>query len=268
MKLNEFFPRHPVFTLGELDHFLAERGSTSRATRNSLLKYHRQRGRILSVRRGLYAVVPLGASPDSSPADPYLLAAKMTKDAVLAFHTALEFFGKAYSVYSHFYYLSRKRSQPLTFRSYEFRCVLQPQTLRTKGKEDFGVIQSEHSGVDVRVTSLERTLVDILDRPDLSGSWEEIWRSLELVEFFDLHKVIEYALLLNNSTTAAKVGFFLEQHRDTLMVEDAHLDTLRDLRPRQPHYLERSKRKVGRLVSRWNLVVPKEVLERLWGEVL
>jgi hypothetical protein len=53
-----------------------------------------------------------------------------------------------------------------------------------------------------------------------------------------------------------------------LMVEDRHLKELHDLRPRQPHYLDRARRASGRLVSQWNLVVPSEVLERAWGEVL
>ncbi len=126
----------------------------------------------------------------------------------------------------------------------------------------------DRSGMEVRVTSLERTLVDLLNRPDLSGGWEEIWRSLESVEFFDLDKVVEYALLLGNATTAAKIGFFLEQHREPLMVEEKHLESLHGLRPRQPHYLDRDKRKSGRLVSGWNLVVPREVFERTWAEVL
>ena len=86
--------------------------------------------------------------------------------------------------------------------------------------------------MEIRVASLERTLVDVLDRPDLSGSWEEIWRSLESIEFFDLDKVVEYALLLGNATTVAKVGFFLEQHRESLMVEDRHLQPLHEVRPK------------------------------------
>jgi predicted transcriptional regulator of viral defense system len=73
--------------------------------------------------------------------------------------------------------------------------------------------------MELRIASLERTLVDALDRPDLSGSREEIWRSLESVEFFNLDKVVEYGLLLGNATTGAKVGFFLEQHRKPLMEE-------------------------------------------------
>ena len=77
MMLNTFFSRHEVFTVEELDHFLSEKGSGNPNTRKALLTYYRKQGRILPVRRGLYAVVPLGSSPDSSPVDSYLLAAKM-----------------------------------------------------------------------------------------------------------------------------------------------------------------------------------------------
>jgi hypothetical protein len=80
--------------------------------------------------------------------------------------------------------------------------------------------------------------------------------------------VVEYTLLLRNRTTAAKVGFFLEQHRETLMVNDSHLDALRNLRSQKPHYMIRTSRKPGRLVANWNLVVPVEILNRSWQEVL
>ncbi len=268
MKLIEFLSQHDVFTVEELDFFLSEKGSGKPNTRKALLTYYRKQGRIVPVRRGLYAVVPFGSSPDSSPVDPYLLAAKMTKDAVLAYHTALEFHGKAYSVYTRLHYLTARKSLPVKFRSYEIRGVPVPQSLRAKGKETFGVARHKRSGVELRVTSLERTLVDVLDRPELTGSWEEIWRSLESVEFFDIDQVVEYSLLLENATTAAKVGFFLEQHKEALMVDDVHLKPLCKLRPRQPHYLIRGKRKGGRWVKEWNLMVPDEILNQSWGEVL
>ena len=163
MKLNEFLTQHPVFTLDELDLFLAKRGTTNRMTRNSLLSYYRQKGRVVSVRRGLYSVVPIGATPESSPVDPFLLAAKMTPDAVLAYHTALEFYGKAYSMFVRFFYISNQKSTPVRFRSYEFQCVSKPRSLQEKEKEDFGVNKTERLGVHLKVTNLERTLVDVLD---------------------------------------------------------------------------------------------------------
>ncbi|GMT44044.1 MAG: hypothetical protein IEMM0003_0863 [bacterium] len=107
-------------------------------------------------------------------------------------------------------------------------------------------------------------MVDLLNRPNLSGGWDEIWRSLGSIEFFDLDKVVEYVLMLRNATTAAKVGFFLEQHREALMVEKRHLKALLSLRPKHPHYLERNKRRHGRFVPKWNLVVPQDALKEGW----
>lgn len=56
------------------------------------------------------------------------------------------------------------------------------------------------------------------------------------MEFFDLDQVIEYIGLLENATNAAKVGFFLERHKEILMVDDSHLDSLRKLRPKLKRY--------------------------------
>jgi predicted transcriptional regulator of viral defense system len=268
LKLSDFFSKHPVFTVQELDQFLIKKGTGNKRTRKALLAYHRKRGRIYPIRRGLYVTVPSGVTTDTFPVDPYLLAAKMADDAVLAYHTALEFYGKAYSVFERFYYLTGHQLLPVRFRSYEFRCVLFPRKLQAKGKEFFAVNQSERAGLDIRITSLERTLVDVLGRPDLGGSWEEIWRSLESIEFFDLDKVIEYALLLENATTVAKLGFFLDQHRKALMVEEVHFQRLRKKLPKRPHYMIRGDRKQSRLVVDWNLIVPVEILERSWAEVL
>ena len=265
--LNEFFTRHPVFTLEELNQFLMGEKALNRSTRSSLLTYYKRQGRLLQVRRGLYAVVPPGSTPETFPVDPYLLAGKMTNNAVLAYHTALEFFGKAYSVYGRFYYVNEKRSIPVTFRAFEFLCVLAPKALLAKSKKDFAVNQGERAGLSIKVTSLERTLVDVLDRPDLGGSWEEIWRSLEAVEFFDLDKVVEYALLLGNATTIAKVGFFLWQHREALMAEEAHLQALKTARPKKAHYMSRPSKKPGRFMADLNLIVPTEIVERSWAEV-
>lgn len=268
MKIEDFFYRHPVFTGKKFADYLSSRGEVGPRTKEAALAYHRKTGRIVLVRRGLYAVVPPGADPDSYQFDPFLLVARLTKDATLAYHTALELHGRAYSVHNFFTYAAVRPLSPITFRSLVFRGVRFPQALCRKGKEYYGSLTVDRRGLEVHVTGLERTLVDVLDRPDLSGSWEEIWRSLESVEFLDLDKVVEYTILLGNATTVAKVGFFLEQRREILMVDNEHLRQLQAFRPLQPHYLDRHKRKSGRLVSGWNLVVPKEVLERSWAGVL
>ena len=262
----EFFARHPVFTHAE---FLSARGAGARRsphTANNILAHHLAAGRLVRVRRGLYATVLRGIEPKAAAVDAYLIAAKLTADAVVAYHAALQFHGKAYSASNRFTYLARHRARPFRYREAEYVPVQLPAALRKLPDSGGGIREHRHAGGLVRVTTLERTLVDVLDASEYGGGWEEIWRSLESVEFFDLDAVVDYALKLRSALTVARVGFFLEQHRESLMVEEHHLEALRAHAPGQPRYLDR-RREPGKLVSRWNLVVPEHVLSRAWAEV-
>ncbi len=267
MRVQDFFNKNPVFRHETFAAFLETTGSRQPKTREALLAYHVKVGHLLRLRRGLYAVVPRGFRPEDYPVDPYLLAGHLAEDAVLAYHSALQFHGKAYSVHHRFTYLTRNARRPFVFRGQKFVAIPFPKVLQAQQAELFGVTTQRHAEGKIRVTSLERTLVDVLVRPDLGGGWEEVWRSLESVEYFDLDQVIEYTLKLQSATAVAKVGFFLEQHRDALMVDESHLALLRKHTPKQPCYLERSRRAAGKLVPSWNLVVPPAVLEHAWQEV-
>lgn len=267
-KHDTFFRRHPVFTSEELSAHLYANGKVGDRTLESLLAYYKNTGRLVRIRRGLYTVVPPDSDPQSHPVDPYLIASRLTPDAVLSHHTALQFFGRAYSVWQEFTYQSERPVRETMFRGQTFKGTRFPKALVSSGNQHFGVSTVAYSGIFLNVAGLERTLVDVLHRPWLSGGREEVWRSLESVEFFDLDVVVEYCLLLENASTTSRVGFYLEQHREDLMVEDHHLKELRVHRPRQPHYLDRSRQESGRLFPDWNLVVPPEVVERSWSEVL
>ncbi len=254
MKVSEFLSSHALFTKAEFVRALGE----SR-TRDVQLDYYRKRGRLLRIRRGLYASVP-------GDVDPFLIAAKLAPDAVLAYHTALAFHGRAQSHRTSLTSLTSRAVRPFGFRGMRFVGVRPPRALATPAARNAGVESADRQGVALRVTGLERTMVDVLDRPDLCGGWEEVWTSLEAVEYFDLDAVIRYALLLGNATTIAKVGFFLESHRRQLMVGDAPLERLRSRRPRGRTSLPRSGAEKGRLVSGWNLVVPERLFVQSWKE--
>lgn len=265
--LDVFFMKHPIFMIEEFKTFHAAGKVKGRRAAGALLAYYYKTGKIMRLKRGLFAVVPPGEAAVEFTPDPFLVAARMSADSVLVHHTALEFHGRAYSVFNHFTYQTNTAVRPLSFRSWRFRKVPVPVALQRDGQADFGVITAERNGMTVRVASLERTLVDVMDCPRYSGSWEEIWRSLESVEFFDLEKVMEYVKLLANGTTAAKVGVFLEQNKNRLTVDSKYLEALQKLCPRQPHYLDRQKRR-GRMLNAWNLIVPDEIINKQWQEML
>lgn len=264
MRSADFFATHPVFTH---DEYLATRaGPRSPRTADSLLARHAAAGRILHVRRGLYATVPAGAAADTFQVDPFLLATKLAADAAVAYHAALQLRGKTYSVWHRFAVLTRAHARPLRFQGCEVVPVRPPLALAGLPDLGGGVVSEPHAGGTVRVTTLERTLVDVLEAPDLGGGFEEVFRSLALVEYFDLAAVVEHTLARRSALTAARVGFFLTQRREELFVEEQHLRALGEHAPRQPRYLDR-RREPGRLVKPWNLVVPEWVLQRTWAEV-
>jgi len=258
-----FFARHPVFRVEE---FAAVRTGTKRVSQHALLSHHVAMGRLLHVRRGLYAVVPEGFRADSYIVDPYLIAAKATDDAILAYRSALALHGYGYSVHNSMTYLTAKwESTKFEFQATEYIGVTQPNALRKHGQEYTSVELADRAGMQIRATSLERTLVDCFDRLDLAGGIEEAWRSLEAVSYLNFKPLLDYLALLDNAVTSAKVGFFLDMNKERLHVSEKDLDILRRRSPKSPTYMFRSER-TGKLVKDWNLIVPGNVLERAWEE--
>ncbi len=256
-----FFTTHPVFTTKEFDAFLASRSGKAVANveaRQTLLKHHLKQGRLLRLRRGLYASVPAGQTPDLFPVDPYLIATHLTEDSVLAYSTALSLHGLAQSLREEIISLSAETAaSSFCFRGTLYRTISPPKPLLPEEALSLGIETMDRQGVAVRTTCLERTLVDAFDRLTLCGGWEEVWRSLEGLDvFLDFSLLTHYVTRLANATTAAKVGFFLESFRERLHVPPSALETLKRLAPRQPHYVERRRRKEARRIAGWNLFVP------------
>ena len=260
MKLELFFADHPIFTINDLKSFLGAIKDNS--TLANLLHYHKKKGHILLIHRGLYAVIPKN-TPETFIVDPYLVASKLKEDSILAYQTALALHGKSHTIVNHFYYLTAFKSKKFEFQGNVYQAVSIPSNLKEK---NIGIDHINRMGLDISLTSLERTFVDILDRPYLCLSWEEICRSIENIEFLYSDFVLEYTLLINNRKTAASVGFFLEMNQEKWMIPSKHLEKLKKLCPRQPVYLKRSMKGPQKFIASWNLIVPQKIIEKNWEE--
>ncbi len=262
-QIETFFALNPIFTVNQAKSYL----KNHKGLISKILYHHNKKGRIILIRRGLYYVVPPGATAENCPVDAYLIASKMSEDAILAYHTALGLHGNAHSVRYELQFMTKSRpKKPFVFRDYIFHAVSIPSALVKVKKNHFGVMTIERLGVKIAVTTLERTFVDMLDRPHLTGSWEEIWKSFESIEYLDINQVIEYALLLSNRLTITKVGFFLDSHRDQFRVTDSQLKILHEHSLQRPRYLERNPKGPQKLIHAWNLIVPMALHERNWEE--
>src|SRR5262245_51989773 len=169
MRSADFFANHPVFTHEDYLAARGVRGNRSPRTTDSLLTQYVAAGKLLHVRRGIYASVPAGAASETFQLDPFLLATKLATDATVAYHAALQFRGKAYSVWHRLTVLTRSHVRTLVFQGSEFVSVRPPRALDGLADLGGGIVSEPHAGGTVRVTTFERTLVDVLDAPDLAG---------------------------------------------------------------------------------------------------
>ena len=266
MDHEKFLAVEPVFTSSELVAYLADHGESD--------PFHAARcleegwlgeGRVVVVRSGLFAVVGEGRDPERFQPMPDLVATKMAADAVVSHHSALDFWGVSYSLWFDAVYSATEPVPPLAFRAMCYRGVRFPQRLIDSGNQHFGVVTRTYADGTVRVTSMERTLVDVLADPDYGGSWDEIYQSVTRADHIDVESVAAYCRLRDGGPALrAKVGFFLDQHRELWGIDNCDLDQFRPKDPGPAVHLDPAPLELTHYVEDWNLVVPVEVVERQW----
>lgn len=267
MNHEAFLTVEPVFTGSELAEFLARRGVAHPVEEARRLQERWVwAGRVVAVRPDLFAVVADGIDPARFQPMPDLVSTKMAPDAVVSHHSALDFWGISYSMWFDAVYSATEPAPPLAFRAMCYRGVRFPQRLIDSGDQHFGVVTRTYADGTVRVTTMERTLVDVLADPDYGGSWDEIYQSVTRADQIDVETVAAYCQLRDGSPALrAKVGFFLDQHRDLWGITNCDLDQFRPSGPRaQKFVFDTFDRKRTHYVEEWNLVVPVEVIERQW----
>lgn len=213
-------------------------------------------GRVRQLRRGLYLRVDGVNDGGRSTVDVYSVAAGLASDAVLSYHTALELHGLAQSAFQRLFVGTASRVRELRFEGMD----LVPVRPRAGYSADafVGTVVMERPDGEVRATTVERTVLDVLDRPELAGGVEEVWRSLDAVPALDYEVLRSLLQRVVRPVLAARLGFLLEVMRKRCLVPEKLLNELERSRPRGPVYLDRRRR--GRLQPRWNLVVPRDLV--------
>jgi predicted transcriptional regulator of viral defense system len=258
MKPEAFLAGHTVFSREELAIVLRRRGRTDATVDSHLTRWRRQ-GRIARVKPGVFLRLAAATTGPAPVPDFVALASRMAPDAVLAYHTALEVHGVAQSAFERLTFLTWTKARPTSFHGRRFTPVRPRAPLLAADGGRRWTESADRGGIEIRVTTIERTVADVLDRPDLAGGNEEVWRSLQAIPALDPQALEEYVVLLGSRTLAAKVGFFLESRRDELAIPGGFLERLRTRIPRAPVFMDRSRK--GRLVARWALIVPQALLE-------
>lgn len=167
------------------------------------IRKYMDKGYIERVRRDLYAVISLETGQPIP--NRYQIASHVAEDACVSYHSAFEYYGYANQVFYEIYVATKKRVHSFSYDGIDYQCV------RYHGAD--GIVESEKG---VRVTSLERTVIDSIADFEKTGGLEELLRCLLLVPALSADKLLEALALYGCGKLYQKAGYLLESFQEEL----------------------------------------------------
>ena len=156
----------------------------SDAAANSLIHNYLQKGLIERVRRNLYAVISIETKQPISTR--YHIASRLFDDACVSHHSAFEYYGYANQVFYEVYVTTQNRFQSFEYDGVTYHRIMARHEAPTELSDG------------VRVTGLERTVIDSINDFEKVGGLEETLRCMMLIPALDPDKLL-FALATYNS---------------------------------------------------------------------
>lgn len=178
---------------------LTELVGTPSAAKMVIYEYQK-RGYIERVKRDFYVVISMETKQPMLSR--YQIGAKLFPDACISHHSAFEVFGYGSQVFYECYVATDSR-----FADFEYDGVTYH---RVERKPDIDVVWQGN----VRVTSIEQTVVDSIRDFEKIAGLEEVIRCLMLVPGLDEEKVLESLKRNENGFLYQKCGYLFEQLKD------------------------------------------------------
>lgn len=172
------------------------------STAKSLLASGIRKAMICRIKTNLYAVTDLATG--QCAANKYEIASSITETACVAYHSAMEYHGLGHQLFNEMSVISAS-----TFRTFEFEGI---NYIRHQPKITEGVMVPVMNS-KVRVTDLERTIVDSIDRIKYAGGLEELLNNFTSVAYIDEAKLKAYLDAYGKSSLYQKTGFLLSMYK-------------------------------------------------------
>lgn len=219
---------------------------------NNWLSKQEKAKRIMKVRKDLYVCLDISgyALPNK-----FEIATKVAEDAFVCYHSALEYYGVANQVFNVVTVGSNKR-----FNSFDFDDI---EYVRKPAKHFVQVMNIVTAGV--RITSLERTIIDCINDMDEAGGIEEILNALDQIRVLDEGKLLETLDAYNSVFLFQKTGYILEQFKDKLYLSDAFFEKCKSRLTNQVKYVLQDEYNDISFNSKWKLMAPTNLKSRING---
>lgn len=207
---------------------------------------------IKKVRNGLYVVVDAAGYVSSSK---FEIASKISSNSFVAYHSALEYYGVANQVFGDIIVCSSTK-----FNNFEFENI---EYINKITKNYVEIIDAVSTGV--RVSSLERTIIDCIDDVNLAGGIEEVLNALEQIKVLDEEKLLSVLSSYNQVLLFQKVGYILEHYKEQLNLSDDFFKFCQSKLTNQVKYFLQEDYKDLGFNAKWKLMVPKNLKSHING---
>lgn len=189
----------------------AETLALDRPRARRFLAYLAARGWLARVQPGLYVAVPLDATePAEWREDPWVVASQVFEPCYIGGWSACEHWGLTDQLFRDVVVVSGRwtRNRTPTIQGTTFRVkVVSPEKL-------FGIRIVWRGRVRVQVSDPTRTIVDLLDDPQLGGGIRHVADVLGewfTGEYRDDKRLLDYAERLGNRSVYKRLGFLVER---------------------------------------------------------
>lgn len=216
-----------------------------------LLRRYNQNGLIMRVRRDLYVATDLVTK--TSIASKFEIGSQITPSSYLSHHSALEYHGLGHQLFYEIQVSSKER-----FNNFEFNGI---KYMFSESKFEFGIF-TPYADSFIRVTDLERTVLDCINQIDRSGGLEEMLECFTLIAYLDENKLVEYMKLFNKQIIYQKTGFILSYFQNEMKLSNSFLDLCKLKSGKNISYLT-DQNQSDTYFSEWKLYAPKNILSFL-----
>jgi len=229
----------------------------SKSWAKNILSKLAKRGAAHRVGRGKYAIIPADViyGRKSYVADPLVLVSELMKDCeyYVAYQSAAHVHGIVEQVPFRTTVTVLKQKRPVKVGNTQIDFV----TL--KESKFFGFKEVKYSNVYLKVSDLEKTIIDCIDRQDLCGGITEVARTLSnavATEKLNGEKLVSYVRRFKSYALAQRLGFVLEHLGKVgeIQVEPTILDDLWRLAGSCTYPLDIKASKKGKVSKRWKII--------------
>jgi predicted transcriptional regulator of viral defense system len=246
MKYIEELHRLKIFHKKDVVAFIGDEHAAK-----EILRRYKKQGLISQVRRDLYVATDLATK--ASLAGKFEIAGHITPSSCLAYHAALEYHGLAHQV---FYYLYISSNE--AFRNFDYDGI---SYIYCPSKSEAGVVRPVTDSF-VRVTDLERTVVDCINRIDLSGGLEELVQCFAVITYINERKLLDYLNCFDKQFLYQKTGFILGYFQKEMKLSDAFFPLCKSKIGKSTRYLTDTPES-NTYFKEWKLCAPQNILSFL-----